>query len=209
MPPGGLDRPHREHLVQQRDAVGGIEWTHAGEHLVDDHPHRVHVGREGDRLTENLLRSGVGHGADEQVGIGQARRIAARRDDGETEVDHLVGALAVLVAVPHDVARLEIAVGDAAIVSELQRRGDLAEDGGDARRRHRRLQRDLVGQAGATQQLHDHVGLAEVVDAEIQDADDAGMTQLGRRPALAEEPLVHLLRRTRRLLDHLDGDLVP
>jgi crotonobetainyl-CoA hydratase len=66
---------------------------------------------------------------------------------------------------------------DAAIVRELQPGGHGIEGGDDARRRHRRLEVDLLTQAGAAQQLHHHVGLVGGVEAEVEQADDVGKVE--------------------------------
>ncbi len=97
---------------------------------------------------------------------------------------------------------------DAAIVRELQRRATRLEDRHDARRRHRRLEIDLLAQAGAAQQLHHHVRLVAAVEAEVEQADDVGMAQLGAGAAFAEEAIARFRRRVRRRLHHLDGDIV-
>ena len=77
-----------------------------------------------------------------------------------------------------------------------------------ARRRHRRLQVDLFLQAGAAQQLHHHVGLVRAVEAEVEEADDVRVAELGAGAAFAQEAIARLGRRVRRRLHHLDGDFV-
>ena len=127
-----------QRLRDQRRLVGGIERPAAGQHLVGDHAERVDIGGGRDVFAAHLLRRGIGQRAEEERGIGQPRLVARRLHRGQAEVDHLVDALARLVAMRDDVGGLEVAMGDAAIVRELQRGGDGVEDRGDARRRHRR-----------------------------------------------------------------------
>ena len=167
----------------------------AGQHLVGDHGERVDVGGRRDRVTAHLLGCRVGQRADEQRRIGEARLVARRLHGGEAEINHLVDALARLVAVDDDVGGLEVAVRDAAVVGQLQRGGHRRQDGGDAGRRHRRLQLDLLAQAWAAQQFHHHERLVGGVEVEVENADDVRVAQLGAGAALAQEALARLGRR--------------
>jgi len=94
-------------------------------------------------------------------------------------------------------------------VGKLQRGRDRRDDARHAGGRHRRLDRDLLREARAAQQLHHHVGLRAGVHAEVQDTDDAGVAQLGAGAALAQEPLVHVGRGLSDGLHDLDGDVIP
>ena len=100
---------------------------------------RPDVGAPVDRRAARLLGAHVGRGAEDHARAGSRRRVMVGEFDevgvepasdrialGEAEVEHLHRAR----GREHDVAGLEIAVDDAALVRRLDRRGDL-----DRRRR--------------------------------------------------------------------------
>ena len=91
----------------------------AGQHLVGHDPQRVHVGAPVERLAATLLRRHVRHRA------GHDRRHGGAVDRlGNPKVGHKHPA----VASQHDVARLDIAMDDALLVSIVERRTHLAQN---------------------------------------------------------------------------------
>ena len=131
----------------------------------------------------------------------------AVRELRDAEVEHLC-ALAtghLGVADEEDVLRLEIAVDDAAHVRGAERARDLADDAErvlDAER--------AAAHAGverlAVEHLHDEVGAAVGVGAEVEDLHDAGVGDRGRGARLVEEAgddvgAARVLR-----VEHLDRD---
>ena len=90
----------------------------AGEHLIEDDPHRVDVGALVDRRAARLFRREVLRGADDRADL----RHLARAGAGDPEVGHLQPP----VRVDDDVVRLDVAVDDAVSVGEAERGQHLA-----------------------------------------------------------------------------------
>ena len=96
----------------------------AGQQLVQDHAQRVHVAArvELERIGEHLLGAHVGERADELPDVGLQRRLRVAVGDArhaEVEDLRLPGF------VDQDVARLQVAVDDAALVRVVDRVADL------------------------------------------------------------------------------------
>ena len=102
--------------------------------------------------------------------------------------DPEVGDLHLARGGDEDVARLHVAVHDAVLVRERERRGDVGTDVGDLRRREQAVGPDHVAQGATVDVLHHDEGGA-VLLAPVEDADDVGLVQAGRRLGLTPEPL--------------------
>ena len=87
-----------------------------------------------------------------------------------------------------DVGRLDVAVDDAVAVGEAEGGGDVGRDVGGALRQERAVAAQDVGQRAPVHVLHHHEVRAALT-AEVEDADDVGVVEVGRRRGLAAEPL--------------------
>ena len=140
-------------VARQRDPVGipledadegvghrvALEWTAAGQHLVEHAPERPDVGSVVDRLTARLLRTHIRRRAEhasvrravERAGASEWHRGLLRDRFRQAEVEHFRAQI-VRQAQPslqHDVGRLQVAVDDRFLVRGDERVGDLARDG--------------------------------------------------------------------------------
>jgi hypothetical protein len=129
----------------------------------------------------------------------------------EAEVGE-VGVLLVALAGEQDVARLDVAVDEAAAVRRVERGGDLADDGHRAARLERALAADRVQEVGAVDEAHGDVELA--VDlARLVDRDHVRVVDRGRQHRLALKALAELAVAREVLGDQLqrhrplEGDL--
>ena len=114
---GGPDRLLADVLVGDGDRALAIERHAAREHLVEDDAQGVQVRASVDRLALRLLGRQVRGRAEDGRGLGQ--RLAAR-GAGDAEVHDLHVAR----GRDHDVAGLDVAVDDPALVREGEARGD-------------------------------------------------------------------------------------
>ena len=105
---------------------------------------------------------------------------------GQAEVDEPHTA----ESVDQDVFRLDVAVDDAGFMCVLQRLGDLRHEFERVALGDRPIDQQLP-QAGAFHEFHDDV-VKLVGLADVEHRDDVGMSQLGQRPRLADEPLLKL-----------------
>jgi len=183
----------------------------AGEHFVEERPHRKEVAAAIDLFPPDLLRGHIGGGAHDPTGV----RVAAHRcvraavggrapvhGLGEAEVDHL--------DVPgggqHHVLRLEVAVDDALGVGLGEALHDL----------DRQLERPVGGERSpgegggeglAAHQLHRDegrpFGLVDLVDD-----GEGGMGERSRGAGLLPEP-AREVRIRHRVGEDLEGHLAP
>ena len=110
-----------------------VRWR-PGQHLVEHAAERPDVGAPVHHLTRGLLGRHVGRGAQDDAHLG-LRRGNGRRfccvcgstdpSLGETEIQHFDDT----VRANLDVARLEVAMDDAALVGVIERINDLSRDG--------------------------------------------------------------------------------
>jgi hypothetical protein len=144
-----------------------LMWWCPGQHLVEDAAERPDVDSSVHHLTRRLLGRHVGRGAqnDTHLGVrrGNGRRFCcvcgpADPSLGETEVQHLDDT----VRANLDVARLEVAMDDAALVGVIERINDLSRDGRRLVERQRPLS-DLFSQRRPFHELHDEVVITNVV----------------------------------------------
>ena len=171
----------------------------AGDALDQDEAERVHVGLAVDRLALRLLGRGVASGAEHG-----ALRLGPRRL-GEGTGQAEVGDAQPAVVAEEEVARLDVAVHEAAAVGVVEGPRGLEAD-------HQRLRRgepdaavEQRPQAAAAEVLGDDVRSAVVV-APVVHGDDVRVVEGGRRlrlgPEAAEEGVV--LGQGR--VQHLHGD---
>ena len=106
--PGGRDRRRVDVLRDDRHGVVAAERRAAGDHLVEAHPEGVEVAARVGRAPHGLLRRHVGHRAHHHALLGDARAILG---DGQAEVSERRAP----VLTEPDVARLQVAVDDAAL----------------------------------------------------------------------------------------------
>ncbi len=149
-----------------------------------------HVGRRARRQALDDLRRDVRRRADQQPRTGD-RVVPGRPGDAE------VGELHPPVVPEQDVARLDVAVGDAGRVRRLQRAEDGQPDGRHPQRVQRAVLLDHLGQRPGRHQLHDHPGPGVLVQ-DVEQGDHVGVAEPGDRACLAQCPLAAdrpLLRR--------------
>jgi hypothetical protein len=168
----------------------------AGEHLVQHHAQREHVGGGG-RLAARALRRhvrrGAEHGARDRDGCGGGEPRQAE-----------VGDLDSPVLVEHQVLGLDVAVDHATPVRVGQGVGDVAHDG--ARLVHReRPGAEPGAKALAGQELHGDEWLVAVA-LEGEERGDVGMVQGRGGQRLALESLEALGIRRQLRSDELEGD---
>ena len=188
------DRAHRVALhVVRRAALDGREQRGA---------QAPQVRGGGHRLTGGHLRGDVGGRPENQAGTGH-RRV------GDVAGDPEVGQLDPAVVGDQHVARLDVAVGDAAAVRGPQRAGRGEPDHRRLRHGQRAVIADHGGQVARGHHLqHDHRGAVD--DHHVEHGDDVGVGEPTERPGLAHDPLAHvpgLVRgHPRRNLQLLDRD---
>src|SRR5262249_12286067 len=128
---GDVDaRRHRlrvQHLLQGVQRRGAKEGRAAGQQVVQNRPEAVNVGGGRERAgRQRLLGGPVAGGADSGARL---RHAAVAADAlGEAEVRDVRGA----VVVQQDIARLQVAVQQAALVRVVDGVGDGGDDAGDA-----------------------------------------------------------------------------
>ena len=184
---------------------GALERGLVGDELEQDAAERVEVCARVADLAVRLLGRHVVWRADQPAGR-QARRVGiARLAHGDAEIDERDPIVAVAVAAPHDVRRLEIAVHDIGGVGLRECARDEADDLEGARAGKRSIDEDPIERL-AVDQLHREVRPAIGELADRVDRDDAGMTHARGGAGFTREPLRHhrigrdLVRR------HLDRD---
>ena len=126
---------------------------------------------------------------------------------GQSEIDDLVDALPGRELVRHDVGRLQIAMHDAEIVRELQRRAERRHDRLHVREAHPSLGGDLLLDGGTVEQLHHQKRMVVVVHVEVEDRDDVRMAQPRAGAAFAEKAIARA-RSAVLAADDLDRDFV-
>ena len=202
----GVERRRRRCLlVQQLVHHGGHragERLLAGQQLVQHDAAREQVGASVDRLAEQLLGRHVARRADHRAGLREIRRVEPR--------DAEVGHLDLAVVLQKHVARLDVAVHDAALVRMLQR----GQHG--AHHAHRLFGREPLAlvehgrQLAATHHLHrDEGALAAGVLAVLVDGDDARVRQPAGRLRFALQACAQLAGPGGAevvLADHLERD---
>ncbi len=173
----------------------------AGQHFVQHHPERVHIGPGIDVvLARGLLRTHVLRRADADAGLGQPDSAFADAPDKRyAEVGDQSAAV-----VEQNVVRLDVAMDHAAPVGILQPGGDFSRD--PDRLRHRQL--GFALEPGA-ERLTLHVG-HDVEDrvqdlARIEQRKDVGMLEIGGSLDLLQEAAGSKEGREVRVHD-LDGD---
>jgi hypothetical protein len=196
-----------EDLVQHRLRGARRERQFAGDRLEDRDPERIEVARRPQFAAERLLRRAVVQRAEEaRVLGGQTHRGVVERL-GEAEVGQRERA----VDADQEVARLDVAVQQAAAVREPERVGDAGEAPRGVERRHRLLaaaprRGDVLVEAHADDAFHGEeqhaLRLAVVVDRH-----DVTVVQRRGRARFGAEPLLHRRVAGVRRRQHLDRDL--
>ena len=143
----------------------------AGEHLVQKDAHPVHVGGGSDGLVQGLLRRHVRRRPED---AGEAAKPGARVV-GDAEIEDP----RVTAHVDEHVARLEVAVDDAALVGDRQRAGHVEGDLHRATDREGTLVDDRR-QLRAGDQVHRVVGLPVEGEAHVVDPYDPRVDDLRR-----------------------------
>ena len=187
-----LDDRHQHRMQSARDR----ERHHAGQRAVEHHAERPHVAARVDRidLATRLLGAAPLQRAEEDrggTGVAAGQFVdAAVEVLGEAEVEHLRRAL----PVEADVARLEVAMHDAAPVRAGDAVADLGQQRDDAVARRRvtpiRGPRLHVGRpvdGRSVDQFHDQEPAAVVGGATVEDAHHVGMIEAGQQLEFAFE----------------------
>jgi len=179
---GGLgEQDHREHGHH----LIGDERAPPGEAFKQHAPEREHVYRRGESaLAAGLLRRHVRGCPHDTTGAGDRVRELPPSRKAEIEDRDALD----LAAAEEQVARLEIAVDDAALVGDGERRSGVAQQGqtvGQAQR----AAREALRQVFAGEPLHGEVGLAIAGHAMREVLDDPWMAELAKQLGLAREPL--------------------
>ncbi len=172
----------------------------AGEHLVEDGPQRVDIGRRSDprRVALGLLgRHVVGRSEDGARLRPRAVAVALRQpevaDLGRAEVGR-----------EQDVRRLEVAVDDPRLVGVLHGERERRDGPRHVVRRHR-TGREAVGKRAPLDELHRQIRHA-VDPPDVVDRHDVRMPEPRRRLRLAAEPRGALAADQRRGADLLQRD---
>ena len=168
-------------LVRDRDRRVTCERRDARDHLVEHDPERVHVAAAVDRQALRLLGREVGGGAHHRTGL---REPVARARARDAEVGDLHGAR---LREQH-VARLHVAVHDAAAMRERERGRDLGGDLGRLVRVDRRFGPDQVAQRSALDVLHDDEVRARLL-APVVDRNDVRVVEVRGGLRFPPEPL--------------------
>ncbi len=175
----------RQDGVEQRRLVGGRERVPPGQRLVEHHAERPDVGAPVGRLATDLLRRGVGEGADGGPGTGQPRHPGAV---GEAEVEDLHPP----VGGEEEVGGLDVAVHDAAGVGGAQARRDLAGEG-DRRGGQHGAAVEALAQGLALVERHRQERRAVVGLADLVEGADRRVVQRRGGPRFVQEAAAHRL----------------
>ena len=191
-------------LVGDRD--GGIagERRPPGEQLVHQAARGVQVTAGVHPLAARLLRGKVLRGADDLRGLGHRGLVVAHRP-GDAEVHHLD----VAVTGDHDVARLDVPVHDAGLVTVIQRTEHAVDDLQCPFREQPVVGLQQVADGTAVHVLHDDVRNGKTgrhVLAGVVDRDDGRVVQRCGRLGLAAEPGLERLVPGQVDAERLDGD---
>ena len=191
-------------LPQRFDGRVGIERRPAGQQLVEDDAKAVDVDtRRQSAAAEGLLWRHVARRADQRTRWRQGRQAAEaaarRRGQGQTFRQAEVGDVRLIVPIEENVAGLQIAVQDAALVGVVHSASHAGDHAGDL---HLAILRPLAGgvrrpqpeladsprQAARLDQLHGQKVLA-IVLADVVDRHDVGMIEMGGCLGLAAQTL--------------------
>ena len=198
-----VERARRRRLAR-RDALHHLlarrrlERAATGQQLVKDHAKAVDIRTRVNAMAfiPRLLGAHVGDGADE--GGASAHVLLPQR---QAEIDEHGTA----ARYEEDVARLDVAVDEAALVCVLQRQGDVLDNFDRLVQRHASLA-NAAAQIDAIDQLRDDETLPGGGSTDVIDGDDAGMIEPGEDAGLFEEGLVRARRAEQTHVQHLDGD---
>ena len=190
-----------QHLVDQRrrrPAEGPL----AGEQLVQDHAAGIEVAAAVDGFSGELLGRHVRHGAEHRPELRELGRVEA----GDAEIGDLHAA----VVEQDDVAGLDVAVDDAALVRMLQRGEELGHHAAGLGEREAPARVEQALQVATAHQLHrDERRIGAGVLAVLVDADDARVAEPAGGLGLAPEAHAQLGGEVGVSLveaQHLDGD---
>jgi hypothetical protein len=193
------------------DGLGGTrakERRPAGEHLEEDGAKGEDVGAMIGGLAAGLFRREVGDGADDGAGRGLGDGIGLAIETGsvfveprQAEVENLHHA----VAGDEDVLRLEIAMGDAALMGGGQPLRDLMSPVERAADFELALLQPLA-QRGPFEQLHDRVERS-AVGPEVVNGEDVRMRQRRDGASLPLEPRQGVAGMGVRPDQNFDGDV--
>ena len=154
--------------------------------LIRLHGRQSRQGRVALRAGGRQVDPGAGCGA--PVAPRQDRRHGRRRRLGDAEVEQL-GQQAAGARHHHDVARLQIAVDDALLVSGLDHLADALEEGDEPLEGNPPLGLEPAGQRDAAHQLHGDPQEAVRLGAEGVDVGGVRVVEARGEARLAEEPL--------------------
>ncbi len=189
-------------VEHQRHQIVGLERPLAGQHFVDHHAQRKHVGTRVEFAFGDLLGRHVGWRADH---AGQLRGLAVDEMRGAEVADLDVAALG-----QHDVFRLQVAVHQAARAGVGHRHATLEGDLQHGCHRQQRVGLDVVRQRHALDVFEHQVGKLLVLHG-VEDAHDVGMLQFAHQARLVHEHVAHAAGIGRILqqvgLQDLDGHL--
>ena len=167
--------------------------------LVKDHAERVDVGARVDGLALHLLRRHVRRRADHAARRGQALLVVDELGDSEVE-DLRLAAIG-----DQDVVGLDVAVDDAEVVRDADRRKELLQEVD----RHIDAETSVLIEPrphrAALDPLHDNEEHGPVL-VEVVDADDSGMVERRDGGRLTVESLAEVGVARVLLGQHLDGN---
>jgi hypothetical protein len=167
-------------LVENLRRPLAAEGTLPHQQLVEDHANREHVAASVEGLAAHLLRAHVVDGPDHHAGLREPR--VAAEELGDPEVHDLGGA----VIEQPDVAGLDVAMDDPALVRVGEPAADLDHDVELLRERERLVRAKERLEVDAREHLHGDEGDAPVL-AELVNDDDVRVLETACRLGLLEE----------------------
>ncbi|GAA3302829.1 hypothetical protein GCM10020295_49740 [Streptomyces cinereospinus] len=173
--------------VQHPERRGARERDLTAEEFVQQYAERVQVRVRADRAAHGLLGRHVRGRADRRTGVRQARGVGVH-DRGDAQVEDRDRA----VLLHHHVARLQVAVHDRHGVHRAQHGAQLRGDGDRPLPRVRLVLREVVGEVGAVDVLHDEEQLLALA-ARVVHGDQPRVVDLRGHPAFAHEAPAQLV----------------
>jgi len=197
---GRAARLEFEHLANRFERCTAGKRRNAGERFVEDRAEAVNIdgGRNRFGIAARLLGRHIGGGADDGVGVSEGAVALEKFGDAE------IGEVRLALDIEKDVARLEISMEHAALVSEMDGTGNDGQQAGGARGGHR-FATERSAERGAVDKGHAEIMLAGLF-ADFVNANDVGMIETGSGFGLGFEAADGIVRGEQAAADDFEGD---